>query len=210
MITSRWRSTPHIAPLPSDISTCVVSTSPGFSGARLISALIVGSLILGVVVGDAHWWGGHASRDFIAEFLLRAGSGGHRICSAKQWADYRSLASGCVWTHIDKYNAQSQEPFSGQRAVWGRHCQWCGQSSDSRKRILWRRGPRQSHLWQSILDVDQAKTVVVVKRSLSPGFAGIPESVVHQWQFVDGLWRCQKCAPTIDSSNERIIRFAVC
>ena len=30
------------------------------------------------------------------------------------------------------------------------------------------------HIWMTILDVDKSRTVVVIKRSLSPGFAGIP------------------------------------
>ena len=31
-----------------------------------------------------------------------------------------------------------------------------------------------------ILDVDKAQTVIVVKRSLSPGFAGIPNPLLPQ------------------------------
>jgi NAD(P) transhydrogenase subunit beta len=37
-----------------------------------------------------------------------------------------------------------------------------------------RTDPKSPIAGMPILDVDKAKTVVVVKRSLSPGFAGIP------------------------------------
>ena len=43
-----------------------------------------------------------------------------------------------------------------------------------------------------ILDVDHAKTVVVIKRSLSPGFAGIPKPSLRKDKYPHVVWRRQK------------------
>jgi NAD(P) transhydrogenase subunit beta len=55
-----------------------------------------------------------------------------------------------------------------------------------------------------ILDVDKAKTVIVVKRSLSPGFAGIPNPLFAMdntlMYFADGREAVQEIVNAVKAS----------
>ena len=66
--------------------------------------------------------------------------------------------------------------------------------------------PKSPIAGMPILNVDEARTVVVVKRSLSPGFAGIPEPAVRRRQLPDALRRRQKgdCRPRRRAQRSRL------
>ena len=56
-----------------------------------------------------------------------------------------------------------------------------------------------------ILNVDKAKTVIVVKRSLSPGFAGIPNPLFAAGQYAYAVWRCKTSDGSIGYCFQRCL-----